>query len=449
MSLAAGLVATLAAGWYFLISRLENALLVVLTIALLVPREFNIRAGGFSVSPSDMVFIAFLYSWFLRTLAIRKAGVIRDGFNLLIVLVLLFVALMGLLDFFFKGIQVYHFFLKDIYTFGTLSIVLPIFNWINITESNLRKVVVLLFVMSILLASFGILVQCEPVGDWYTAEYPRLVGEAEQMGYFIPGGEGATPFIAGQIVRPVRLVGGIGHIGWLALVTVPLTLSCFELLRKSMGMTILLLWVIVLLFSLLVLMSRSVFGGIFLSLTLLLLFTKKKAKIFSMLMVLVASLAWTGLGQALVSRFGMTASDVRWIVFADAWQQIRNDPLLGIGMGNTFAVDIPFRGVAYMDGVDCLYLTLGLKLGPIGGVIFVGLLGWFLCTGYRYLKKGRYAEASWEYRFVLGVFVALCGILFAGFFAYPFHSPSFALVFWALLGMYAKLLRLECQKRRR
>ncbi|MCB4790701.1 MAG: O-antigen ligase family protein [Elusimicrobia bacterium] len=412
---------------------------ILLSAAFLIPREYNLRFYGISISITDIAFGIFII-FFLIQYKNRKE-LIKDSNNRIVLVFLVYLLIISIVQIYLHGISNKHLFFRHIYSYFTITAFLISYNLYP--AKKLSAYLVLIFYCFLFVALLSILVIENPFfAKIYTHEYMKFKTMGKQIGYDAHYNQYLERFVP---TRTADLMGGFGHLGWVILLCIPLFLSYYESLKKSIPIVIIYVGFATMLVYPFYLMSRTTMIGIFIVGVMLLLAGKykvnyKKIVVFSAIILL--GLFFTGLPQKFVSRFnglikGQHDDIGRMNLYIDSAKAVIKHPVLGIGLDGK--LDVPKNYTTY-DLIDSLYFTIALKIGIIGLAIIVIFILWLIFIGYYYLKKN-ISDSEENKSFVLAVFCMLPAFLVAGLFAYPFCSISFDIFFWFIMGIYARIIQ--------
>ncbi|MBU4512564.1 O-antigen ligase family protein [Patescibacteria group bacterium] len=177
-------------------------------------------------------------------------------------------------------------------------------------------------------------------------------------------------------------------------------------------------------------------AGIFI--LLLLTPIKRKIKIITIcsLLVLGGLFAYTQKDnpkfQALTNFTGRTAVHSRIQIWKTSVEIIKDNPVLGIGLGNFHNAYLKYLPKTIKSPLEQevikphnLYLNLWLEMGLLGLVAFL----WLIVVFY---KKG----LGIKYQVLRAtVFAAMTALLIQGFFDTPYFKNDLSLIFWLIIGL--------------
>lgn len=127
---------------------------------------------------------------------------------------------------------------------------------------------------------------------------------------------------------------------------------------------------------------------------------------------------------------------IRWDYLNQAWQGIKERPLLGWGLDNFRYVSAKFQSPAgsWSWYTHNHYIEMFVELGIIGGLLFLLLIITLLITALKklyYSNRGRYLNSINIGNLLL---IGLITSAFYSFFDYGWQFPSVFLVFWVIAG---------------
>lgn len=133
---------------------------------------------------------------------------------------------------------------------------------------------------------------------------------------------------------------------------------------------------------------------------------------------------------------------IRWDYIAQAWQGIKERPLLGWGLDNFRYVSAKFQspGGGWSWYTHNHYLEMFTELGIIGGLPFLILIGLIILTAIRKVLTIAFRNRSADIEITL--IIGLLTSAIYSFFDYGWQFPSVFLVFWVIAGYLANL---KCQ----
>jgi len=430
---------------------LDIILVILIVLNFMVPRELKFKIA-------DIVLLFFFAVWFFKELIVYKFIFKKNIFNFLIVFILSYILIIALISALFNGISNLYLFTKDLYSFGSLLIVFIIYNRIEITERKINLFVKILFICFFVIALWNILLfEVHPLKVWYIHQWKLLRLSAVGMGYFDTSGPGG-PYTNIGSLRIVNYIGGFGSLAWISQIVIPFLMiyldkAAVSSLKNSKQSIFIVFTIISGYFGAVFLLSRSVVLMLLTSITGLIYSEKNKKQIILLglvfvLLLLVSSpkMDETYPGKKIISysntitnRFGDLKKDVRAGIFKAGVKEILKSPFIGIGMGNY--ITFPYgdrQGVS--DGIDCLYLSYGLKLGIPGLLLFLVFYGYVFYYGLRYLNRNKELSSSPQYKYSKGALISLSAVLMMGIVSYPFNNLSFTVIFWVLFGYFSKII---------
>jgi O-antigen ligase len=135
---------------------------------------------------------------------------------------------------------------------------------------------------------------------------------------------------------------------------------------------------------------------------------------------------------------------MRYLESRYAWEKVKENPLLGLGLGKSYRPLI-FRGANYENTVGGTYLHNGflatqMKMGIAGTLTFFWLMGAFF---FRVLKRWRRIRDPLYKAVVLGIAVSIAGMLLHNLMASPFLTVFWASVAAVGIGVVEKIFQLE------
>lgn len=398
----------------------------LISSAFLVPREFNFRWKFISFSITDVIFLIVLL-W-VATKTIQKKKITLKDIDIFVFLFIGYLITIAILNRFLIGIENYHLFLRYFYSFLVIICFWIGYNFIGQTE--IPKIIFLIFFLYLVLCLWTIAVVEIPVArTLYIEKFAEAKKIAADIGYWlIPG----SPYQEG-IVRPTDLIGGMGHLGWVSLLCVPIFFSGFRILSRKISPLLVGLCFILMITAVCYLRSRSVVIGFVFSIFFLFLFKRINWKFLIPLILAFLVILSTGLYGKFVERFSVYPQQ-RFQIYKSAIKEIKKNPLLGVGLGKP--IQAPYK----IDVIDSLYLDTPLKIGLPGSVALFGFLFYLFIKGIRYHRRILNRNSD-EYFFATGVLSGLSGFFVTSLAGPPFSSISFSIFFWLLLGLYARIVK--------
>ena len=161
---------------------------------------------------------------------------------------------------------------------------------------------------------------------------------------------------------------------------------------------------------------------------------------------LLPSAVWTRITT--ITNMSDTTTSSRFPLYAAAWETIKREFLIGVGLG-TDALKLYIKNYRLYHGsapfvhAHNLYLEVWAEMGILGLGAFVGSLIWAVKRGFRMAAACHRTAARTMTR---AAAAGLCGIALCGMADYPWHYPRVMVVFWFLFAMTlagAKVCRRE------
>ena len=135
---------------------------------------------------------------------------------------------------------------------------------------------------------------------------------------------------------------------------------------------------------------------------------------------------------------------MRYLESRYAWERVKENPLLGLGLGKSYRPLI-FRGADYENTVGGTYLhngflTTQMKMGIAGTCTFFWLIGTFF---FRVLKRWRRIRDPLYKAVVLGIAVSIASMLLHNLMASPFMTLFWVSVAAIGIGVVEKIYQFE------
>ena len=148
--------------------------------------------------------------------------------------------------------------------------------------------------------------------------------------------------------------------------------------------------------------------------------------------------------QALTNFKGRTAIHSRIQIWKTSYNIIKDNPIIGIGLGNFNNAYTNYLLISVPDPLEYnvikphnLYLNLWLETGILGLIAFL----WLIIVFYKENKKYLTSNISHPTSDVrckmldVGVYAAMTALLIQGLFDTPYFKNDLSLIFWLLIGL--------------
>ena len=145
-----------------------------------------------------------------------------------------------------------------------------------------------------------------------------------------------------------------------------------------------------------------------------------------------------------------TSTNSRFPYYQAAWRFIKEQPLLGGGLGSDVVRDLIKRG-EYFTGEDMfihchnIYLQIWCEMGAVGLLTFLAGMFWTIRQGVRSVVRGICTRQT---RFtVIGGISALLGTMVCGLADYIWMYPRVMLIFWFVAGVALAGIKVAAQEK--
>ncbi|MFH1861582.1 MAG: O-antigen ligase family protein, partial [bacterium] len=143
-------------------------------------------------------------------------------------------------------------------------------------------------------------------------------------------------------------------------------------------------------------------------------------------------------------RFREDTLFVRYLESRYAWQKIVENPLLGIGLGNQYRPvifgNVYYEKISKGTQLHNGYFATQLKMGLLGTIVFLWLIGAFL---HRFFKRWKLIKDPLYQSVALGVAVCVGGMLISNLISSPFLAIHWVAVFSVSMGVVEKIYQFE------
>lgn len=243
-----------------------------------------------------------------------------------------------------------------------------------------------------------------------------------------------------SIWHGARLVSTLGNpnvMGSYLVLILPL-LVCMGLRKPSLKSGIVFILGLILLFFT---YSRSAWIGFFISILVILIFSKKRLPTFLILLVLLSLLLIPTTRHRLQSSFNSypkSSFSTRSAIWKTSLDIIRTYPVLGTGINTFYQVYPDFRKAPSEDFSHAhnMILQVGCETGFLGMASFIVFIGLFLVLALKVCKKfaleKNTVSDSWV---IIGIISATLGFIAQNSFDYFLSRGQIGVLFFAMMGI--------------